>query len=70
MNTQSWEDQEANHTRLTFRCLDLGIKDCRWQTSGDNENEILPNVATHFRECHDLGFDDATRVMVRRAIRR
>jgi predicted small metal-binding protein len=68
MNTPSAEDQEANHGRLTFRCLDLGIKDCRWQTCSNIEDEILLEVENHLRERHDFGF--ATRIMVRRAIRR
>jgi len=70
MNTQSAENEEANHGRLTFRCLDLGIKECRWQMRGNIEDEILLEVENHLRERHDFGFDDATRTMVRRAIRR
>jgi len=70
MKTESSEDQEANQARLTLRCRDLGIKDCGWQTSGNIEDEVLREVEGHLRELHDFGFDDATRIMARRAIRR
>jgi predicted small metal-binding protein len=70
MNTQSTGDEEASHGKLTFRCSDVDLKDCQWQTNGDTEDGVMHRVETHLRETHGLGFDDATRVLIRRAIRR
>jgi predicted small metal-binding protein len=64
------EDQEANHWRLTFRCCDLQIKECKWQTSGNTEDEVTRGVEEHFRDKHGFAFDLATQSLVRRAIRR
>jgi predicted small metal-binding protein len=70
MNTQSTGDEQSSHGKFTFGCADVDLKDCRWQTGGDTEDEVVRRVETHLRERHDLGFDHATRVLIRRAIRR
>jgi predicted small metal-binding protein len=68
--TQSTEDQQANHGKLTFRCSDLEVKDCKWQTSGNSEKEVMRLVEEHLHEGHGFAFDVATQILVRRAIRR
>jgi predicted small metal-binding protein len=68
VNTQSTEDEEANHRKLTFRCSDLKIKVCEWHTSSDTEDEVLRRVEEHFRGRHGFTLDAATRILVRRAI--
>jgi predicted small metal-binding protein len=70
MNTQSTRDEEPSHGILTFRCSDVDLKDCPWQTNGDTEDGVMRGVEAHLRDRHGLGFDDATRVLIRHAIRR
>jgi predicted small metal-binding protein len=70
MNTQSTGDEEASYGKLTFRCADVDLKDCQWQTNDDTEDGVMRRVETHLREGHGLGFDDATRILIRGAIRR
>jgi predicted small metal-binding protein len=38
----------------TFRCADAGNSDCRWQTSGDTEDEVMRHVEEHWRGEHGL----------------
>jgi predicted small metal-binding protein len=55
---------------LSFRCKDAGFQSCPWETSGNNEDEILRNAERHGREQHNLSnFDENTRNKVRGAIR-
>lgn len=54
----------------TYRCADAGNADCRWETSGDTEEEVLQQVQQHGQTEH--GWHDWTEVMrnrVRDAIR-
>lgn len=54
----------------TFRCADAGFKECNWQTSGHNDNEIMDRVREHGREAHGItNFDDNMRRKVHDNIR-
>ncbi|HWC19540.1 MAG TPA: DUF1059 domain-containing protein [Terriglobales bacterium] len=55
--------------KLSFRCADVGAKDCNWQTSGNSESEILSKAERHAREAHNMTMDENTRSRVRAAIR-
>jgi predicted small metal-binding protein len=70
MHAQFSEDQRANYPKLTFRCRDLRIEECTWQTTGHNESEVLSRVQKHFREEHGFTFDLAAQTLVRQAIRK
>ena len=70
MHIQLSEDQEANHRWLTFRCCDLEVKECKWQTNGNTEDDVMRRVEEHFHEKHGFAFDLATRIIVRQAIRK
>jgi predicted small metal-binding protein len=54
----------------TFRCADVGNADCRWETSGMSDDEILGEVHRHGQT--ERGWNDwtdALRSRVRNAIR-
>lgn len=55
--------------KLSFRCADVGAKDCTWQTSGNSESEILSKAEQHARQAHNMTMDENTRNKVRSAIR-
>jgi predicted small metal-binding protein len=38
----------------TFRCADMGNADCRFETSGDTEDEVMRNVEEHWKRDHGL----------------
>jgi len=48
-------------TDLTFRCADAGNADCRWETSGGTEDEIMHQAEEHGRRNH--GMTDWTQAM-------
>ena len=54
---------------LNFRCADMGHKECKWQTSGRSEDEILRKVEQHGREKHGIDMDDNMRGLARGVIR-
>jgi len=55
----------------TFRCADAGNADCRWETSGQSDDEIMQRAEEHNREHHGMGdWTEAMRGRVRNAIRR
>lgn len=57
-------------TDRTYRCADAGNADCRWETSGSTEDEIMEKAREHAQTEH--GWNDWTEVMrkrVRDAIR-
>jgi predicted small metal-binding protein len=68
MDTPLSEDQEADQWRFTFRGCDLEVKECKWQASGNTEDDIMRQVEEHFCEEHGFAFDLATQILVRRAI--
>ena len=54
----------------TFRCADVGNADCRWETSGASEEEVLGEVRRHGQTEHGWeDWTDALRNRVRDAIR-
>jgi predicted small metal-binding protein len=54
----------------TFRCADVGNVDCRWETSGMSEEEIIEAVRQHAQSAHGWNdWTDALRDRVRDAIR-
>lgn len=53
-----------------FHCKDVGY-DCEWQLSGNNEDEMLPQIEQHAAEVHNLThFKAQAEQHVREAIRR
>ena len=60
---------KATHDR-TFRCADVGNTDCRWETSGASDEEILGEVHRHGQTEHGWNdWTDAMRKRIRDAIR-
>lgn len=54
----------------TFRCADVGNADCRWETSGASDEDILGEVHRHGQTEHGWSdWTDALRSRVRNAIR-
>jgi predicted small metal-binding protein len=55
--------------KVIFRCRDLQ-HDCPWEISGDSEEEILPKIAEHGREQHNVPtLNEADERKIRSAIR-
>ena len=54
---------------MTFRCSDVGPKNCDSQVSGNSEEGIMPQIEQHGREKHNLT-NEETRNKVRGAIQR
>ena len=38
---------------LKFKCADLGMQ-CGFETSADNKEQLLKNIATHAKESHNM----------------
>jgi predicted small metal-binding protein len=58
----------ADHT---FRCADAGNSDCRWETSGNTQDEVMQKVVEHARDAHGMtDWTDAMRNRVRDSIHR
>ena len=56
--------------RRTFHCADMGNADCRWETSGESDEEIMEQVREHAQTVHGWNdWTDALRNRVRDAIR-
>ena len=47
--------------RHSFRCADAGHADCKWETSGESEDEVMRRVEEHGR--HDHGMSDWSEAM-------
>ncbi len=60
-------EQQGKH-KLSFRCSDVGPKNCDWQISGNTEADIVPKIEQHGREKHNMKIDDETRKKVHSAI--
>lgn len=56
--------------QVSFRCSDVGPKECNWQVSGASEAEIMPKIEQHGREKHNLQMNSETRNKVQHAIHR
>ncbi len=53
----------------TFRCADVGNSNCRWETSGKTEEEVMEKVVEHARNDHGMtDWTDAMHNRVRDAI--
>ena len=64
------EHQASLDKKLSFRCADVGPKNCDWQVSGHSEEEIMPKIEQHGREKHNMMIDENTKRKVRGAIHR
>ncbi len=54
----------------TYRCADVGNADCRWETSGTTDEEIMQQAREHAQSAHGWkDWTDALRNRVRDAIR-
>ncbi len=54
----------------TFRCADVGNADCRWETGGHTDDEIVLRAEEHGKRDHGMSdWTDAIRSKVRNAIR-
>jgi predicted small metal-binding protein len=60
--------EREQQERVSFRCSDVGPKNCEWQISGNSEAEILPKIEQHGREKHNMKIDEDTRKKVHSAI--
>lgn len=57
---------ESRSGQKTFRCADMGHKECNWEVSGRSEDELMPQIESHGRERHGLtNFDEDSRRRVR-----
>jgi predicted small metal-binding protein len=68
--TQNRPGSEGGGNLKSFRCADVADANCRWEVSGRDENELMPQIERHGREKHNItNFDEGTRQRVRAAIR-
>jgi predicted small metal-binding protein len=44
---------KGNHQR-TFRCADAGFKECKWEVTARDDNEVMERVREHGREAHGI----------------
>jgi predicted small metal-binding protein len=58
-------------TAHSFRCADAGNSDCRWETAGDTQDEVMQKAVAHARDAHGMtDWTDALRERVRDSIHR
>jgi len=62
------EREEHGKDKVSFRCSDVGPKNCEWQISGNSEAEIMSKIEQHGREKHNMKIDEDTRKKVHSAI--
>ena len=36
--------EESKSNQKTFKCADMGHKDCSWEVSGRSEDELMPQI--------------------------
>jgi predicted small metal-binding protein len=54
----------------SFRCADVADANCKWEVTGRDEAELMPEIERHGREHHNItNFDEGIRNRVRNAIR-
>ena len=58
----------ADPQKLSFCCSDLGQNDCDWQTSGDNEDDVVRSIEEHARHHHNMVIDEETDRKIRDAL--
>ncbi len=57
-------------TTKAFRCADAGFDECRWETQGRSEAELMPQIERHGRERHGLTeLTESVVARIRKAIR-
>jgi predicted small metal-binding protein len=62
--------EESKKGQKSFRCSDMGYKDCKWEVSGRSEEELMPQIERHGREHHGItNLDNESRQRVRNNIR-
>ena len=62
------DQSSASHS---FRCADMGHANCRWEASGDSEEEVMRQVEEHGRKDHGMSdWSEAMRRKVRDNIHR
>jgi predicted small metal-binding protein len=62
------EENKSGHK--TFKCADMGHKDCNWEVSGRSEDELMPQIERHGRERHGINnLDEDSKRRVRSNIR-
>jgi predicted small metal-binding protein len=62
--------EESKSGQKTFRCADMGYKECGWEVSGRSEEELMPQIERHGRERHGIdNLDNESRQRVRNNIR-
>jgi len=59
----------AQEKNLRFRCSEVGDPNCKWETRGNNEEEVMRDVERHGREAHNLHMDEDLKKRVRSKIR-
>ena len=61
---------EENKGHKSFKCADMGHKDCSWEVSGRSEEELMPQIERHGRERHGINnLDEDSKRRVRSNIR-
>lgn len=61
--------REGTGAERTFRCADVGNADCRWETKGRTEDELMPQIGQHAREVHGIQkIDDQMKSKIKDAI--
>lgn len=69
LETSPSTDTTHGDGERSFRCADVGNADCRWETSGLTEEEVLEHAEEHGRTHHGwTDWTDAIRDQVRNAI--
>ena len=64
------QGQQSGQGNYTFRCADVGFSECKWETRGNSQDEVLRNAEQHGREKHNLtNIDEEPRNKVRSNIR-
>lgn len=62
--------EENKGQQKSFKCADMGHKDCSWEVSGRSEEELMPQIERHGRERHGIAnLDDDSKRRVRSNIR-
>jgi predicted small metal-binding protein len=54
----------------TFRCVDLGRLECNWSLTGENAEQMLPEIERHGRAEHNNEMDENIRNRILDAIHR
>ncbi len=61
-SAHSMNTSHGGSSDQTFRCAGVGNSDCRWETSGASEDEVMRRVEEHSRRDH-AGMSDWSEAM-------